>query len=270
MTQPSRRDFIRYAAAAGAAAFSFSPRAAHSQSDDLYGGFTMGMQGWCLRKFALDPTLQIFRDLGIRHCGAAPMHLGTTDDPERIQMYKKKLEAAGVSVWTVWGGFSREIEKNRPHFVFAKAMGARSMIGDPGLGGWDGLEKLAEEFDLKVAFHNHAHKIADIAKAIDKRSHRLGVCVDTGNFIRSGVDPLEAIRTFGDRVYEVHLKDAEGPGGRDVVLGRGKLDVAGTFRALRALKFQGCLSLEYEEKPENPVPDLKACLEVVQNTVKTL
>ena len=66
------------------------------------------------------------------------------------------------------------------------------------------------------------------------------------------------------RLYGVHLKDFAEPkkDAAGVILGRGQLDVAATFRALRKAAFpaDACLALEYEEKPENPIDDVRLCL----------
>ena len=49
-----------------------------------------------------------------------------------------------------------------------------------------------------------------------------------------------------------------------MVLGKGQLDVAGVFRALREVRFpaDGALSLEHEENEQNPIADVKECLAV--------
>ena len=37
----------------------------------------------------------------------------------------------------------------------------------------------------------------------------IGACVDTGHYIRSDEDPVEAIERFGKRTFGVHLKDVK-------------------------------------------------------------
>jgi sugar phosphate isomerase/epimerase len=60
------------------------------------------------------------------------------------------------------------------------------------------------------------------------------------------------------------LKDYDEPkaNARGVILGRGRLDVEGVFRALKKVEFpaNGCLSLEYEESQNDPIDDVKQCL----------
>ena len=46
-------------------------------------------------------------------------------------------------------------------------------------------------------------------------------------------------------------------------------DVVGLFKALRQVRFpsDGALSLEYEANPDNPIQDMKACLEVAKEAI---
>ena len=103
----------------------------------------------------------------------------------------------------------------------------------------------------------------EIEAALRGRHPSFGACVDTGHFIRSGVDPAEAIRRFGARVHGVHLKDFVEPGALadGCILGQGLLQLDPVFRSLREVEFSGALSLEYERNPEHVIPDLVASLE---------
>ena len=77
-----------------------------------------------------------------------------------------------------------------------------------------------------------------------------------------GEDPVKAVRTLGPRVFGAHIKDDVelGKASKNVVIGKGKLDVVGLFQALREIKFpaDGSLALEYEANPDNPIADMKA------------
>ena len=61
-----------------------------------------------------------------------------------------------------------------------------------------------------------------------------------------------------------------GGGNSNVVFGKGVLDVPAVLKALRDVKFKGYISIEYEAHADDPSPDMKACLEVVQKAVKDL
>jgi sugar phosphate isomerase/epimerase len=73
---------------------------------------------------------------------------------------------------------------------------------------------------------------------------------------------------FEGRLFGIHLKDFAEQKRRTkgVILGKGHLDVVGVFKALDQVKFpaDGCLALEYEENPADPLPDVEACLAVAR------
>jgi len=129
------------------------------------------------------------------------------------------------------------------------------------------------EFDIRIAIHNHGpnaryDKIVDVLRAVESHDPRIGACADLGHYIRSGEDPVEAIRLFGDRLFGIHLKDfaEQQENTRGVILGAGHLDVEGVFRALKQVNFpaDGCLSLEYEENPDNPLDDVRQCYAIAK------
>ena len=140
-----------------------------------------------------------------------------------------------------------------------------------------------QEFGIGIAIHphgpqgNHLHRwySAEVIMNAVRNHHRLiGTCLDTGHLIRSAqppfnrhLDPAAEIRVMGDRNYGIHLKDHDNAAHRDVVFGRGALDVPGVLRTLRDVHFQGYLSIEYEAHPENPSPDMRACVDVFRTSV---
>ncbi|MFM8890182.1 MAG: sugar phosphate isomerase/epimerase family protein, partial [Planctomycetia bacterium] len=95
-----------------------------------------------------------------------------------------------------------------------------------------------------------------------------------GHYIRSGERPVDVIRVLAGRLYGVHLKDfAEMQDKtKGVVLGKGHIDPQAVMAALVAAKFpaDGALSIEYEENPQNPIEDLKACEQVARAAIAKL
>src|SRR5207248_9175434 len=104
---------------------------------------------------------------------------------------------------------------------------------------------------------------------------RIGGCLDTGHLIRAAqlgkkLDPAEEVRTMGKRNFGMHLKDHDNKKKTDVVFGKGALDVPSVIKALREVKFKGMISIEYEANPQDPSPDVKACVEIFKESVKKL
>ena len=276
----SRRDFLG-AAAVGAAALCLPGTA---RAADPYGGFKMGLQSYSLREFDAKTALQHTRTLGLKFWEAFPGHLPESVVPKVIAEHKALLAEAGVAV-TSYGvlGFDENENKAREHFEFAKLMGLSVLSADPAnnKGTFDLLDKLVEEYGVAIAIHNHGpghryDKISDVEKMVQDRHPKIGACVDTGHYLRSDENPVDAIQRLGKRVFGVHLKDVKTLVQGDKrekqfrILGEGDLDVLGCLKALKALNYKDCLAIEYEENPKNPMSDLEVCLKHVREQVAKL
>jgi sugar phosphate isomerase/epimerase len=208
-------------------------------------------------------------------------HLNPAATDEQMAETKKLLSGADIAI-SAHGvnNFTKDHEANRKTFEFAKRAGIRTVTANPRPDSFDSLDKLVAEFDIRIAIHNHGpgalyDKMASVKKAIKDHDKRIGACVDTGHFIRSGEDPVKAVLELGDRVYGVHVKDDTHKGDKgshNVVIGKANLDVVGLFKALRKVKFpaDGALSLEYEANPTNPIDDMKQCLGVAREAIAKL
>ncbi len=281
----SRRDFIKAGAvgAAGLVVGNYSTGLADGR-EDPYGGFKMGVQSYSLRGFDAKTALGHTKTLGLKYWEAFSRHIPLGTLPKHIAEQKELLNDAGVTLMA-YGvlGFDANETQARQAFDFAKAMGIVSISANPKKNKqtFDLLDKLVEEYDIAIAIHNHGPKalydeISDVEEMIKDRHPKIGACVDTGHYIRSDEDAVEAIERLGKRVYGVHLKDVktivkgEKREKLYTILGEGDLDLVGCLRLLRKQKYQNCLSLEYEENPKNPLSDIEVCLKEVREAVLKL
>jgi sugar phosphate isomerase/epimerase len=269
----SRRTFLSAAAATGAAlTLGRSLRAADEENRDQYGGFLMGIQSYSLRGFNVDRALQATKELGLHGVEFFDAHFSVNSTADQIEAMKKKTAGLGIKIMGHGvNGFGKDHEANRRYFEFAKKAGIKNISADPSEDSFDSLDKLVEEYNIRIAIHNHGpgaryDKVVDVLNAVKNRHKLIGACADLGHYIRSGEDPVRAITLLEGRLFGVHLKDfaEQKANTQGVILGKGHLDVVGVFKALRKVKFpeDGCLSLEYEEKPESPIEDIKQCLAV--------
>jgi sugar phosphate isomerase/epimerase len=243
----------------------------------------MGLQSYSLRgiggstpgKPDVDAALAATRELGLHYWEAFPQHLPVVDDAAVIAGYKRKAADAGVTVLG-YGvvRFTRDAAESRKTLEFARSMGFDYCSADPAPDSFDVLDKLVEEYGVNLGIHNHGpghrwEKIDAIAAAIKDHSPRIGCCVDTGHFLRSREDPVRAVEVFGPRVYGVHLKDVK-DANTFTVLGKGDLRTVDLLRALAKLNYRYGVNLEYEEKPKDPMADIRACLKAIQSAVASL
>ncbi len=279
----SRRKFLALTSAAAAGATFFDApqvlRAAGlADKKDPYGGFPMGAQSYSLRKFNVHDAIRHLQGMGLHHVEFFNAHLNVNSTDEQIAALKKVLDKADISI-SAHGvnGFNKNHDANRKIFDFAKRAGIRTITANPTRDSFDSLDKLVEEYGIRIAIHNHGpgalyDKAKDTIDAIKDHHKLIGACVDTGHYIRSAEDPAEVVLALGDRVYGVHVKDDTHKGDRgshNVVIGEANLDVVALFKALRKVKFpaDGSLSLEYEANADNPMEDMKQCLVVAREAI---
>ncbi len=247
--------------------------------EDPYAGFRVGLQSYSLRAFSVDQALEHTSQLGLKYWESFRAHLPLTGDPAVVKQYKGKLAQYGITLYA-YGveRFTADRDQSRLRFEFARAMGIRVLTADPEPASFDHLDKLVEEYGIRIAIHNHGpgaryDRISDTLAVLKNHHEFIGACVDTGHYIRSNEDPVEAVEAFGKRTYAVHLKDVKtlpNGGKRFTVLGEGDLDTVKLLKALKGVGFTDCLALEYEENPRNPLPDIRKCLVHLRAACKAL
>lgn len=272
----NRRQFLQ-ASAAGIAAMSIVGTTRAAAAKDPYLGLKMGIQSYSLRGFK-DPlvALKHTQELGLKYWESFPGHVPMSTLPKNIEAQKEMLAKAGITLYA-YGvvGFDANETASREKFEFARAMGIKSISADPKADKetFDLLDKLVAEYDVAIAIHNHGpkaryNKISDVEKVVKDRHPKIGACVDTGHYLRSDEDPVDAIRRLGKRVFGVHLKDVKTlPNGEKQfkIAGEGDLNVTELLKALKTLDYQHCVAIEYEENEANPVSDIEACLKHVRD-----
>jgi inosose dehydratase len=286
-SHPSRRHFLRTASAAlGLAAVPALLRAEEKKADP-FGGFTLGCQSYTFRHFNTEQALKRIKDLGLHSVELFQKHAPLEASDEQNKALLKLCKEYDITP-VCWGvqSFSKDHDKNKKSFEFAKALGLKSISADPDPDSFDSLDKLCDEYKIAIAIHphgpqgDHLHRwySADVIMAAVKDHNALiGSCLDTGHLIRSAqlgkkLDPAEEVRKMGARNIGLHLKDHDNKRKTDVVFGKdgGVLDMVALLKALREVKFKGHLSIEYEAKEEEPTEDVAACVEVFKDSVKKL
>lgn len=251
------------------------------------GGFAIGCQAYTFNHFTAFEAIEKTAAAGgkvIEFYPGQPLSKEQADQKvdhnapdELIAALKAKLEKHGLKAvnYGVVGLPNNEAEC-RKVFDFAKKMGMVAVTSEPAMETMDLLEKLAKEYDLKVAIHNHPrqpdnpnYKVWDpnyVLSMVKGRDARLGACADTGHWVRSGVKPVEALKILEGRIASCHLKDLHqfGPGGHDVPFGTGVSDIKAVLDELKRQNFQGNISLEYEYNWDNSVPEVAQCIGFVR------
>jgi sugar phosphate isomerase/epimerase len=137
---------------------------------------------------------------------------------------------------------------------------------------WNPILDLCAECGIKYAFEVHPGQIAfdlySAERALDVLAGReeFGFTFDPSHLHWQGVDPVEFLRRFADRIYHVHIKDAAvALNGRSSLLnsylpagdarrgwefrspGHGGVDWESIIRALNSIGYTGPLSVEWKD-----------------------
>jgi sugar phosphate isomerase/epimerase len=287
MAHYSRRQFISQVVAttAGIAAAGLVPEApvlrkAFGAGVTSAGRLKLGIQLYSLRGYPVEKALEHAKELGFEQVEFFSGMLPLDASAEQIADMKQRVAELGMTI-SAHGvnGFSKDAAANRRAFEFAKALGIRNLTADPDPDSFDNLNDLVQEFDIRIAIHNHGprhryNKAVDVLQAIEGRDERIGACADLGHYIRSGEQATDVIRLLKGRLYGIHLKDfaemkADAKG---VILGQGHLNVPAVFAALLQVGFpaDGAMSLEYDENPDNPIADIRQCVAVAKKALDDL
>jgi hypothetical protein len=139
-----------------------------------------------------------------------------------VAAVRQKLRAAGVTMPTYYAPeFPADEAAVRKLFQFAKTLAVETIVSDPPAGQLALADKLANEFGVSVALHNGDPKSQ--MQALEGRGKRMGVCPDTGAWLKANIKPVDGLKLVKDRVLTLRLRDADraGPQGRDLALGAG-------------------------------------------------
>jgi sugar phosphate isomerase/epimerase len=247
--------------------------------------FKMSVQAWTFNKFSAFEAIQKAADAGSSFIelfpnqkldGKSDATVGPWMNATQIQSLKSKLAEHKVKA-IAFGvtGIDKDYAKAKPLFVWAKEVGIE-IINTESTEAMDSIEKLVKEFDLKVGFHNHPkqpknpnYKVWDPAyvySIVKDRDMRIGSCADTGHWVRSGIKPVDAIKTLKGRIVSSHLKDLNefSPDGHDVPYGTGVSEITKILAEYKKIGMKGSVSVEYEFNWNNNATDVAQCIGFVR------
>jgi sugar phosphate isomerase/epimerase len=260
----SRRELLGGVAAAFAGAHvSF---AAPVTNDDA-AGFKLGVASYSFRKLSRAEAIKGLQALKVRYVNIKDFHAPMKSTPAELAQIRKDFESAGIQILGVGNvSFQKNDEgEMRRNFDYAKALGAPVIVMAPTKETLPGIEKLAKEYNIKTAIHNHGPEDkhfpapADVLKAIKGMDSRMGLCIDIGHTSRTGADIVQSIKDAGPRLHDMHVKDLSDPMKKDsqVAVGEGVLPIPAIFKQLQRMGYKGGVMLEYEINADNPLPGMQ-------------
>ncbi|GEM_PF-1124444 len=240
--------------------------------------WTLALQAWTLNKKTFAETVAETAQLGLTAVEAFPgQAIGGGCVGKMVYTMSEAARAAVRDLlasrnvrWLNYGVVSVRGEAEwRKLFEFAKATGVETLVSEPSESDLDVISRLCDEFDIRLAIHNHPEPShywnpETVLRAVANRSRRMSACADTGHWLRSNLDPIECLRKLEGRIVSLHLKDLPEKGVRgvkDVPWGTGVANVDGILKELRRQGFRGVISIEYENWSPTQIEEIRRCIQ---------
>ncbi|WP_339705791.1 sugar phosphate isomerase/epimerase [uncultured Kriegella sp.] len=276
----TRKNFIKTmglgAIAAGTSSFAAIGKTTNKAIEDHE--LTIGLASYTLRKYSLDEVIEIVQRLNIKDVAFKSFHLPYESTDEELRKISAKVKARGLNLYGGGVMYMKTPEDVETYFNYAKTAGLKMIIGAPKHDLLPQIEKKVKETDILLAIHNHGpeDEIFPSPKSIyDKIIHldkRIGLCIDTGHTFRLNLDVASEIKKYKDRLYDVHIKDIDEqiPEGKSVEIGRGKMDIPSILKALKEIRYDGVLGVEYEKDGDHAVYGLTESVGYLRGILKLL
>ncbi len=282
-----RRSFLKQTAAltagvglTGLGSRLFAAQAAKGCPNAEKLGWRLGCQAYSFNRFSFYEAVEKNASLGLKWIEAYPgqklsqqkPNAGLNDalTPELRKEVKKKLADCDVKLVNFGVcGLSNNEKACRRVFDFAKDMGIETIVSEPAPDAFDLLDKLCGEYQINVALHNHPEPSRywnpdTVLDACKGHCKRIGACADTGHWMRSGVNPLDALKKLEGHIISFHFKDLNKYGRKDVhdvPWGTGAGNAKALLQEIHRQKLKAVFSIEYEYNWLNSLPEIAQCVE---------
>jgi len=271
-----RRNFLKLSSLGlGALALGNLPQESSAQDSPAKADLKLTVQTWTFRLFDIDEGIRKTRQAGIDYVEIAggiqvkgQSKRASTLTADERKWLKAVLADNNVTAISLGG-----CQGTPEEFDFAVEFGLKTLQGEPAFDKLVEVSQRAEEYKVRFVLHNHPAPsknwlYKDILPRLTGCSPWMGFCPDTGHQMRSGIDPLVAIKELKGRIFSIHLKDLNDYGFvnspnrshlHDVPWGTGKGRVEAILRELIAQNVQAPVIIEYEHNWENNLAEVTEC-----------
>lgn len=250
-------------------------------------GWELGAQAYTFKNYTFTEALDKIASCELRYVEAYPQQtigggisekMDYTMSENSKSYIKKVLNDKGIK-WRAYGVIKTTDDNEwRKIFEFAKSMEVEIITCEPETRVLDEISQLCDEFDIRVAIHNHPEpsyywQPETVLKALEGRSEKMGAAADIGHWVRSGLDPVACLKKLEGKVYHLHFKDLNEKADKkahDVHWGTGVNNIPGIVAELKHQGFKGMISAEYEYNWDNNVDDVKTCVKNLRGIINAL
>jgi sugar phosphate isomerase/epimerase len=286
-TPTTRRGFLGAAGLAGLGAV--AAPVASARVGPTPWGIKLGIATYTFRNFERAKAIEMIRQVRTPWISVknTPQQLATNSTPDQARAARREFDEAGLKVMSIGNidmTHAATVDDLRPLFELAKNFGAPMMVCAPTRENLASVERLVQEYDIRIAIHNHGTEdkhfpsAQSVLEAVSGLDARCGLCMDVGHAYRAvrtphlhesdaarssetvyADDPVKAITLARARLFDMHIKDLTDLTGRDTQcdVGDGEIPVPAIFQELKKIRYQGCVNLEYEINGDNPLPGVQ-------------
>jgi len=260
----TRRSFLGAAAGiAGMSAAGVTPASAKIEVEPW--GIKLGIATYTFRSFDRAKTIEMLKVVQAPWTSIKDgVHFAYNSTPQELKQVRAEFDAAGLKV-TSAGNISLaqdDTDYIRQRFEIVKNLGLSMMVCIPTRSNIRTVEKFVKEYDMRIAIHNHGPEQKDfpspqsVLEVVRDMDPRVGLCIDVGHTARCGVDVVESIALAGKRLFDMHVKDLGDftKINSQCDVGEGLMPFPAIFKQLKKMNYQGCVNLEYEINPKDPLP----------------
>ena len=220
----------------------------------------IGIAAYTFREFDIDSTLRMYQIAGAKYMSVKDFHLPLNSTKEEMEVFKKKCAAYGVVPYALGPIYMRSKADVDTSFDYAVRFGSELLVCVPDYELLPYVEQKVKETGIRIAIHTHGPDIPlypdaqDAYNKLKNRDPRMGICIDLGHTVRLGKDSSKDLLKYKDRIFDIHIKDvtADTKKGGTCEMGRGVMDFKPILEAIKKIKYDGVVSLEYEKDGKYP------------------
>ena len=171
------------------------------------GELRLGVASYSLRKFPRDKAIEMLKELEVRRVSIKSFHLPYEGSPEETKSGAQEFRDAGIEVLSGGNIDLTDPSKLRDMFEYAKNAGLPMMVCAPSPETLDAVEKLAREYNIKIAIHNHGPEDKRFPSSFRARACSRRSMVVTGGWVCASISDTRPARatTSSNRFAEPAL-----------------------------------------------------------------
>jgi sugar phosphate isomerase/epimerase len=251
-------------------------------------GWKLGVQAYTFRKFTFFQAVNKAKQLGLHYIEAWPgqkagggiegnMKWTNLNKAARkkIKDYLKKQRVNMIAYGVVVPHTKAQWDSL---FTFAHQMDIKNITAAPQKKHLGHIAELCKKYHINVAIHDEPrpghfwNPDSTLAAIQAQHSPCIGAAADVGNWVRSGIHPVKALKKLKGHIIELHMKNEKtwGTPNEDVIWGKGVENMQEVVHTLYHQGFKGFIAVEYETHPENNIPEIKKSLTYFNHIVAKL